>query len=89
MLLLYSFALCTLGASVGCVCLNKTSVYSVSLCDISSDVLNLGSRLIVPNDRSGRTLPLLLPHKPLFSVDLTCISSQYIKKRIEVICHTK
>ena len=25
MLLLYSFALCTIGASVGCVCLNKTS----------------------------------------------------------------
>lgn len=89
MLLLYSFALCTIGASVGCVCLNKTSVHSVFLCDISSNVLNLGSSLIVPNDRSKQTLSLLLPHKPLFSVDLTCISSQYIKKRIEVICHTK
>lgn len=50
MLLLYSFALCTIGASVGCVCLNKTSVHSVSLCDISSNVLNLGSSLIVLND---------------------------------------
>ncbi len=50
MLLLYSFALCTIGASVGCVCLNKTFVHSVSLCIISSNVLNLGSRLIVLND---------------------------------------
>ena len=49
MLLLYSFALCTIGASVGCVSLNKTSIHSVSLCDISSDVLNLGSSLIVLN----------------------------------------
>lgn len=89
MLLLYSFALCTIGASVGCVCLNKTFVHSVSLCDISSNVLNLGSSLIVLNDWSKQTLSLLLPHKLLFSVDLTCISSQYIKKRIEVICHTK
>lgn len=89
MLLLYSFAPCTIGASVGCVCLNKTSIHSVSLCDISSNVLNLGSSLIVLNNGSKQTLSLLLPHKPLFSVDLTCISSQYIKKRIEVICHTK
>ena len=89
MLLLYSFALCTIGASVGCARLNKTSVHSVSLCDISSNVLNLGSSLIILNDRSEQTLSLLLPHKPLFSVDLTCISSQYIKKRTEVICHTK
>lgn len=50
MLLLYSFALCTIGASVGCVCLNKTSVHSVSLCDISSNALNLGSSLIVLKD---------------------------------------
>ena len=69
--------------------LNKTAIHSVSLCDISSNVLNLGSSLIVLKDWSKQTLPLLLPHKPLFSVDLTCISSQYIKKRIEVICHTK
>ena len=50
MLLLYSFALYTIGASVGCVSLNKTSIHSVSLCDISSNVLSLGSSLIVLND---------------------------------------
>ena len=30
--------------------LNKTSIHSVSLCDLSSNVLNLGSSLIVLND---------------------------------------
>ena len=49
-LLLYSFAPSIIGASVGCVCLNKTSIHSVSLWDISSNVLNLGSSLIVLND---------------------------------------